>query len=141
MGRRQKLKKRENYPRAKISTFTVHDIIRLTCMTGEFSKYWLKRCRLIVADIRTTLRSSLCLMRHFSRPSRKSVCICRSWTSSITMTLYCDRWGSVVICLSNKPAMFLQLIGIYFRALLRSCLVTLVPFDNKQSHKSNTHCL
>ena len=57
----------------------------------------------IVADIRTILMSSLWTMRHLRIPRRKSVCMCRSWTSSITMTLYMDKCGSLVICRSNKP--------------------------------------
>lgn len=57
----------------------------------------------IVADIKTIFKSSRCSRRQRRMPRRKSPWRCLSWTSSRTMTLYCDRWGSDWICRSKRP--------------------------------------
>ena len=58
---------------------------------------------LIVADISTTLRSSRFCSRHLSTPKRKSPLMCRSCTSSTTMTSYMERSGFDWNCLSRRP--------------------------------------
>lgn len=48
----------------------------------------------MVADMRTSLRSSLCSIMHRRTPRRKSPWRWRSWTSSKMSTLYCESTGS-----------------------------------------------
>lgn len=59
---------------------------------------------LMVADISTSFRSLRSFSRHFSTPSRKSVKMCRSCTSSITITLYWDSSWSVDIWRRSRPS-------------------------------------
>lgn len=63
------------------------------CVTSL--KYVLNLVASIVADEMSSLRSGRYLHISLSRPSRTSVCMVRSCASSIIMTEYCLRSGSV----------------------------------------------
>ena len=58
---------------------------------------------LMVADIRMSLRSCRFSTSSRSTPSRKSPCMCRSWTSSTIRTSYQDNRGSVWSWRRSRP--------------------------------------
>ena len=67
----------------------------LTFMTGTLPKYPENNSMLMVADMRTSLRSLRRSTRPFSTPRRKSPWMCLSCTSSTMMILYQERSESV----------------------------------------------